>query len=263
MGENDPTRILAIGSYDLLPVLNSHLFLCDGTFDVTPLVFFQLYTIHCPVGNNYPPFIYFLLPNKSQQTYRGMMQIVKQLISTANLLKVLTDFELIAINAFREEFPEAELSGCYFRLSQSIVRKVGELGLKNQFENDQNFNLLVKSLAALSFVPIEDVNEVFARLAEQFPQNEACEDLLAYFEANYIRGQQIGNRIRNPRFPPTLWNHFTDALGCAPKTPNCCEGFHNAFLTRHVSSSPSYCLRFFEGYGAHSVKDEPGECPKS
>ena len=25
-GENDPTRILAIGSYDLLPVLNSHLY---------------------------------------------------------------------------------------------------------------------------------------------------------------------------------------------------------------------------------------------
>ena len=143
-GENDPTRILAIGSYDLLRVLNSHLFLCDGAFDVTPLVFFQLYTIHCPVGNNYPPIIYFLLPHKSQQTYRRMMQIVKELVPTANPLKVLTDFELAAINAFREDFPEAELSGCYFHLSQSIVRKVGELGLKNQFENDQNFNLLVK-----------------------------------------------------------------------------------------------------------------------
>ena len=160
------------------------------------------------------------------------------MVPTANPLKVLTDFELAAINAFREEFPEAELSGCYFHLSQSIVRKVGELGLKNQFENDQNLNVLVKSLAALSFVPIEDVNEVFARLAEQFPQNEACEDLLAYFEANY--------RIRNPRFPPTFWNHFTDALGSAPKTTNCCEGFHNAlqgmFQVRHPT-----VWRFFEG----------------
>ena len=71
------------------------------------------------------------------------MQIVKELVPTANPLKVLTYFELAAINAFREEFPEAELSGCYFHLSQSIVRKVGELGLKNQFQNDQNFNLLV------------------------------------------------------------------------------------------------------------------------
>ena len=154
---------------------------------MTPLVFFQLYTIHCPVGNNYPPIIYFLLPNKSQQTYRRMMQIVKELVPTPKHIKVLTVCELASINAFREEFPEAELSEYYFHLSQSIVRKVGELGFKNQLENDQNFNLLVKSLATLIFVHIEDVNEVFTRLAEQFPQNEACEDLLVYFEANYIR----------------------------------------------------------------------------
>ena len=128
------------------------------------------------------------------------MQIVKELVPTANPLKIFTDFELAVINAFREGFPEAELSGCYFHLSQSIVREVGELGHKNQFQNDQNFNLLVKSLAALSFVPIK-MSMRFSHDWRAVPQDEACEDLLAYFEANYIRGQQIGNRIRNPTIP--------------------------------------------------------------
>ena len=166
------------------------------------------------------------------------MQIVKELVPTANPLKVLTDFELAAINAFREEFPEAELSVLFSSITVHC-EKSWRTWPQKPFREGSKF---VKSLAALSFVPIEYVNEVFARLAEQFPQNEAYKDLLAYFEANYIRGQQIGNQIRNPRFPP----YPSDALGCAPKTTNCCERFHNAlqgmFQVRHPT-----VWHFFEG----------------
>ena len=63
----DPERILVLGDRELLQVLeNEDVWLGDGTFAVVPTVFFQLYTIHVKIGNNYPPCVYFLLPNKVQ-----------------------------------------------------------------------------------------------------------------------------------------------------------------------------------------------------
>lgn len=35
---------------------------------------------------------------------------------------ILTDFEIGAINAFKREFAEAVMKGCYFHLGQSIYR---------------------------------------------------------------------------------------------------------------------------------------------
>ncbi|KAK8372431.1 hypothetical protein O3P69_012022 [Scylla paramamosain] len=65
-------------------------------------------------------------------------------------------------------------------------------------------------------------------------QEPEVEEVVAYFESNYIRGMQIGGRRRDPRFPIKLWNHFEDAEECAPKTTNCCEGFHNALKSVYM-----------------------------
>ena len=75
--------------------------------------------------------------------------------------------------AFANGFPGASISGCYFHLNQSLLRKVGNLGLKGQFDAEIDFKLQVKSLAALSMVPIGDVDNVFNQLAATFPQDQA------------------------------------------------------------------------------------------
>ena len=86
-GVDDPQRMLALGRYDLVNCLQSELWMGDGTFETTPLIFFQLYTIHAKVGNSYPPCIYFLLPNKTAETYTRMTEILKKrCIQVSNLL---------------------------------------------------------------------------------------------------------------------------------------------------------------------------------
>ncbi|XP_050706630.1 uncharacterized protein LOC126992005 [Eriocheir sinensis] len=238
-GVDDPQRMLAFGRHDLVNCLQSELWIGDGTFETTPLIFFQLYTIHAKIGNSYPPCIYFLLPNKTAETYTRMIEILKMLHPGLNPSTILLDFELAAINAFKNEFPLARVSGCFFHLNQSVIRKVNELGLKVRYETDRDFAMTVKSLPALAFVPIDEVPEVFEELGAAFPDEAECNDLIAYFESTYVRGPRVGGRARNPRFEPQLWNHYEDAQICAPKTTNCTEGFHNSLKSLFMCSHPT------------------------
>ena len=75
------------------PLENEDVWLGDGTFAVVPTIFFQLYTIHARVGNNYPPCVYFLLPNKTQNTYVKMLEALNTLLPQANPQVILADFE--------------------------------------------------------------------------------------------------------------------------------------------------------------------------
>ena len=167
--------------------------------------------------------------------------------------RILLDFEAAAINAFGAEFPHAIVSGCFFHLAQSVLRKVGHLGLKSRFDADMDFQMLVKSLPALSFVPQNDAFNRFQELARLFPNDHdddergnPIDQLLLYFENTYVRGREVRlGEHRDARFPPPLWNHYHDAEMCAPKTTNCCEGFHVALKSLIQSPKPTI-WKFFD-----------------
>ena len=44
--------------------------------------------------------------------------------------RILADFEKAALNAFSKKIPDANISCCYFHLTQSFNRKINEIGLK-------------------------------------------------------------------------------------------------------------------------------------
>ena len=64
-----------------------HLF-ADGTFQYCPKYFYQLYTIHAFKNGqyHYVPCVFFLLPDKTEETYRNMFQ---------HLVECCTDLQLI------------------------------------------------------------------------------------------------------------------------------------------------------------------------
>ena len=80
----------------------SNIWLVDGTFKLSPELFYQVYTIH--VELNQPPCVYVLLPNKTEKTYYRMIELLKE-ETNPNPGKILADFEKAALNALSKNSP--------------------------------------------------------------------------------------------------------------------------------------------------------------
>ena len=159
--------------------------------------------------------------------------------------KIILDFELSPIKAFKQAFPLAEITLCNFHLNQSVIRKLSTLGLKCRYTDDEEYNEYVKSLAALAFVPPAHVPSVYDKLKSVFPEDQASDELLQYFETTYIKGVPLrNNRQRPPTYPHELWNQFQNSLDGLPRTNNASEGFNNAFKCLLNCDHPSVWLYF-------------------
>ena len=152
----------------------------------------------------------------------------------------MVDFDKANTNAALLAFPEAEIKGCYFHLCQSLVMKIQSVGLKSEFECNMECIILLKSLAALRFVPADDVKVVFGTLAQSFPDKESYNAVPSYCYCTYIEGAAG----RTPMFPVKILNHFDSAIEECPKTINCGEGFHNALNSVFHCSHPSVWYLF-------------------
>ena len=237
-------RMLVFGDRDMLRKLErASLWLADGTFKVVPNLFFQLYTIHfeLPGGTN-PSGIYALLPNKTRATYTRLVEAVKSLIPGASPNRILLDFESAAMGAFRDGFGDSIITGCYFHLCQSIIRKVNDVGLKVEYEGDSVMNGFIRCLPAISHVPEEHVTEAFDLLIEDMPTDDRVNELVTYFEHTYIRGRRRPGRGENygqAIFPVPLWNQYNSAGEGIARTTNSVEGWHHSLQSLFMCQHPN------------------------
>ena len=88
----------------------------------------------------------------------------------------------------------------------------------------------VRMIAAIAFVPANDVDRVFNMLANNV--DAALDVILDYLEENYIGGIRRG-RFRRPRFTYAMWGVHDRVVDNLPRTNNAVEGWHNRF-NRHV-----------------------------
>ena len=125
-------RILIFSTERNLEILtNSTEWAMDGTFDIAPVLFTQVYSIHATFMERTLPLLYALMPNKHQRTYQNLFTNVNALTrQNAHPENVITDFELGAINAFRQTFPNARQVACFFHFSQNVYRRVQRAGLQ-------------------------------------------------------------------------------------------------------------------------------------
>lgn len=226
-GTDSPNRILIFSTETNLRALTTtgHWF-SDGTFKTAPELFYQIYTIHALVDKNILPCVYALLPNKTEETYYQLFQQLLILKPNLHPISVMVDFEIGARNALVRVFPQADIKGCFFHLSQCVYRKVQEKGHQQRYQNDGEFNLCMKMIPALAFVPVADLEEAFETLAEDI--GDDCQDILDYFEDNYI-GRPGRRQRRDPKFSHEMWNMHHRTVEELPRTNNNIEGWHRGF----------------------------------
>ena len=172
--------------------------------------------------------VYALLSDKKEETYNTLFFQLKILKLGLNPSRISIDIEQAAINAFRANFPVAAIDGCFFHFSQNIYRKVQSEGLQHQYMADETFSNNVKMLAALAFVPLNDIVNAFDTVVAQMPE---LDPIIDYFENNYIGVMHRRGR-RRPRFPLELWNVNNRVEEEIPKTNNHVEAYH-----RHLQAA--------------------------
>lgn len=238
-------RVIMMGCAELLDGLaRAELWLADGTFKVVPTVFFQLYSIHFDFGSGiHPAAIYCLLTNKTSNTYNRVLGELQRQVPQAHPRTVLVDFEKAAMSAFSGTYPDATVTGCYFHLCQSVIRKVNEIGLKTEYETNDEVRTYVRCLPALAFVPPEDVEEAFELLSETQPTTvDHMDELTSYFEHTYIRGRRRRGRAAAygpAAFPVETWNQHAAGSDGIARSTNSVEGWHHGLQSLFQCHHPT------------------------
>ena len=161
---------------------------------------------------------------------------------------VTTDFERAAINAFLDTYPQSEVAGRFFHLGQSVYRKVKELGLSGKYLADEGCRLRAKTLAALAFLPIEEVTEGYELIEGGFADEE--QEFLAYFAATYI-GRRLPAGRRRPLFEHQWWGVDDRMTTGALRTNNAIESFRIAFSRGIAQAGHPTVYRFLEALHLH------------
>ena len=109
----------------------------DGTFDVSPKIFYQMYAIHSPVMGRVLPLVYCLLSNKTSDSYKQIFEVLNDKMGgNTAVQKFRPDFEKAPILEFLNMHPNGAVELCFFHFAQANWRKVQQLGLSTIYLGD-------------------------------------------------------------------------------------------------------------------------------
>ena len=246
-GPNACNRIIAFGSEESLRLLSSaDTWFMDGNFSMCPRGFSQLYVIRAPIGTTAVSTVFACMQNMSRVAYETLLQAVidrcHQIGMNPEPATIVVDFEQAVIQAIKNVFgSETRTQGCFYHLTQSTWRKIQNLGLAQQYKDNDDFREFCGQIDSLAFLPVGDVPAGMQLLKTRCPQQAA--PLLKYFDETYVSGTFVQRRQRNaqsdaaaenlrhvpPRFPPEIWNVHVATINDCPRTNNFCEGWNNKF----------------------------------
>lgn len=174
---------------------------------------------------------------------------------------IMVDFEQAAIRGDTNEFPRAEIHGCFFHFQKSIWRKIQEVGLQAKYSRDPQFALHMRYPAALAFIPPEKVVNSFKELkillgVKKRPTVDSDDHKVRKL-FDYIERTWIGKEQMQPLFPIKLWNMWSLTLNKIPRTNNAADGWHNAitrFVNCHRPSIWNFISKIQKEQGLQEVK---------
>ena len=133
----------------------------DGTFQTVPNQFYQLWTILLCVGRHCLLAIHCLMTSKEEGLYTAVIRKIKSLLPQFQPTSTMSDWEQAAKNAFKHEYPDAKINGCWFHFTQAIWRKTQKVGLVQNFRQNNELAVFIRNLMVLPFLPPELIRPTF------------------------------------------------------------------------------------------------------
>jgi hypothetical protein len=178
----------------------------DGTFKSCPTMFAQLYIIMAWCKGECMPVAFAFLGGKKETTYRRMVSELCNACKERQLefrpLRILVDFEVGAIAAFKFSFPTSKVIGCFFHFGQCLFRKIVEVGLKKEYGEDEDLRSWFALCVSLAFIPRSEVETIYVEtILDEAPLDK-------YPKLNGFIDYMTETWVDNGLFPLELWNHF-------------------------------------------------------
>lgn len=122
----------------------------DGTFQVVPTLYLQLFGIHgtMPGQNDVSyPLVFALLTSKQTSMYSKLFEMLRDEAVKRGydvLVKMhLSDFEIGISNSVNGIFPQAKTYACYFHYTHNMIRRLKKFRLYSEYCNNEDFKTTV------------------------------------------------------------------------------------------------------------------------
>ncbi|RNA08310.1 hypothetical protein BpHYR1_007957 [Brachionus plicatilis] len=100
----------------------AHIF-ADGTFDIGPKLFIQVYSVHGLINGRCFSMAYALMSRKKEEMYIEFLDKLKTKLSI-DPNSITSDFVKAFLNAASKVFTGVTLFGCLFHFKQAIWKKI-------------------------------------------------------------------------------------------------------------------------------------------
>ncbi|KAG0422282.1 hypothetical protein DMUE_6224, partial [Dictyocoela muelleri] len=150
--------------------------------------------------------VYIFMKTKSKNSYKKALNFLKSKMENENIYKITFDFEMSALMALKDVFPDSIVNGCFFHFTQLLFRSIQRLVLVGEYKRNANMREVFRMIVALSFVPLKEIEKEFYKLDLYLKSTKDMHKMLdftANFEntyGKYISGEYSDISIYSPQF---------------------------------------------------------------
>jgi len=109
---------------------------------------------------------------------------------------VMADFEEASVGAFQVVFAGVAVSGCWFHYCQAVVKRWNKLGLKEDYQNQDDIKDIVRCLFGLPLLPAEDIRNALqtirAMICTDMRMARQLQQLMTYVQRQWIDRRTVG-----------------------------------------------------------------------
>lgn len=208
---------------------NIAMYFGDGTFYCVPQHHYQLYSLHVDIGSNenvtnVVPVIFALLPNKSEQTYVRLFELIKNKLSV-EMPTFKCDFETAVMKAVKRVFPNCKISGCFYHYNKAIWRTAKKFNLTLTSDSRK----MVRMVSYLPLLPSRFIEDAWNSIIRETDDTEDIRKFKNYFNKQWI---------------PLVRDEILNCAFERHRTTNPVEGWHRRLNARFQKKCPFFKFVF-------------------